>query len=172
MSRLTKAEGDRLAADFTEQQRLRDTISVAENTMRVFGFEDYDPSNPNVARSYVWQLKLPESEQRDLSRLLHGAYEAWDKLNDLEIAATKRRKDFLGNEYTVGDIVTWPIGSGSNSASIRIGRVVEFRNNGGVAIMPLEGRWGGDPKLVTVKGTNAYITCVTEIINNVQEDTP
>jgi hypothetical protein len=170
VSRLTKDAGDKLAKDLGAQDRLRDQITEAEDTMRSLGMVDYTPDQSRPAWNVVRSLSIPDADKRKITSIVTLAYDAWDKLNDLTIARNKTRTDFIGNLYTVGDLVTWPVGSGSSSASLRIGRVVEFRNNGAVAIMPLTGRWGGEPRIVCVGVTVGYIVCVTDFATNIEEE--
>lgn len=50
-------------------------------------------------------------------------------------------KDWLGNEYDVGDLVLYAAGSG-RSITMVLARVVELRDNGNVKVQPLKSsRW-------------------------------
>lgn len=165
---LTKAEGDKLAKDLGEQQRLRDQVTEAERLLASFGIVDHDLSDRSI-----WKLlrgiTMPDKDRQRINQVIQTAQHAKHHLDNLEIVRKGERSDFLGNLYRVGDFVTWPVGSGSSSATIRIGRVSEFRNNGAVVIMPTTGRWGRDPKQVTISSTVDFIVCVTKIINTVDQ---
>jgi len=166
-SSMTLPEANKFAGDLGKQDEYRKIISDLADSLATFGYGVFSPEDHDrTVWTFIGTLGIADAEKRELHQQHTAAVNAHRHLKNLEIARTARRYDFLGNEYGIGDIVTWPVGSGSSSSALRIGTVVAFRNNGGVHVQPHHARWGygySDIPKVAVSTTAGYIVCVTSL---------